>query len=341
VGRYSIDVRDTREDSDAEIAEWLAVLNALSAEVDPESAPTPLAETIALLRTAPDRYRLWSILARDETGALVGVARMEYDPDHDENPDLFNVSLGVLPEHRRLGVGTELLAAVGKVAREEGRTRLLGVTSESVPAGAEFALAIGAESKLESHVNRLLLADVDRAELQRWVDEGPTRAPDYEIINWGTEVPEPYLADWADLIGVMNTAPRDDLELNDTHATPEQIREGEKQLLAIGAEMWVLAARRRSDGAWAGFHNLVWYPWDPACLHIGATGVRPEHRGHALGKWLKGAMTLRVLDERPEATWIETDNADSNDAMLGINRLMGYRPWIAETLWELATATLD
>lgn len=47
-------------------------------------------------------------------------------------------------------------------------------------------------------------------------------------------------------------------------------------------------------------------------------------------------MTQRVLDERPAVTEIRTGNADSNDAMLGINREMGYRPLIAQTMWELS-----
>ena len=61
----------------------------------------------------------------------------------------------------------------------------------------------------------------------------------------------------------------------------------------------------------------------------------PEHRGHALGKWLKADMTLRVIRDWPEVTHIRTGNADSNDAMLGINHAMGYRPLIATTTWEL------
>jgi hypothetical protein len=49
-------------------------------------------------------------------------------------------------------------------------------------------------------------------------------------------------------------------------------------------------------------------------------------------------MTLRILDERPEVDDIRTGNADSNDAMLGINREMGYRPLLATTGWELDVA---
>jgi hypothetical protein len=70
----------------------------------------------------------------------------------------------------------------------------------------------------------------------------------------------------------------------------------------------------------------------------GNTGVRPEHRGHALGKWLKATMLQRIFDERPQAEEIRTGNADSNDAMLGINRALGFKPHRAHTTWQVTTA---
>src|SRR5207247_7329511 len=99
--------------------------------------------------------------------------------------------------------------------------------------------------------------------------------------------------------------------------------------------------RHVGTGEWAGFHSVEWDPSQPAIVFVDSTGVRPEHRGHALGKWLKAAMTLRIMDERPQVTEIRTGNADSNDAMLGINRAMGYKPFIDQTTWELSTAAAE
>lgn len=82
---------------------------------------------------------------------------------------------------------------------------------------------------------------------------------------------------------------------------------------------------------------MRWNPQDPAVVWVGLTAVDPDHRGHALGKWLKATMTLRILDERPEASDIRTGNADSNDAMLGINRAMGYRPMLSIESWMATT----
>jgi GNAT superfamily N-acetyltransferase len=245
-------------------------------------------------------------------------------------------SVTVLAEHRRNGVGTQLLAYFVALAQRENRTRIIGQTNGRAP-GAEFAELIGAEKKQANHVNHLPIENVDRALMQKWVDDGPVRAADYELFGWDGDIPDEHMDNFLAAVLVMNTAPRDDLEMNDFTVTAEEIRESEKVANAVGIVSWQLIARRKSDGVWAGIHDVSWNPSEPDLVYVGATGVFPEHRGHALGKWLKAVMTLRVMEERPNVTHIRTGNADSNDAMLGINKEMGYVPFISQTTWEIAT----
>ena len=341
VADYKITVHDPKNDTDDEIAERVAFHNLLQEEVLPGEPPTPVDQAIASLRAIPERMRMWSFRARDEEGRLVGGASTSFDPDHDDNPDVFWVGLNVHPAHRRRGLGSRLLSELVALAGEQGRTRLIGGTNERVPAGAAFASAIGAEAKLADHMNHLPLEDVDRDMLERWVAEGPVRAADYELVSFDGAVPEEMLEAFVELVHVMNTAPRDDLQLEDFKMTPQQLREMEQRSAAAGLEPWTLVARHRPSGELAGFHDVNWNPAQPKVVWVGATGVNPEHRGHALGKWLKAAMTLRVLDERPDVTEIRTGNADSNDAMLAINRQMGYRPMIAHTAWEVPVAEVE
>ena len=60
-----------------------------------------------------------------------------------------------------------------------------------------------------------------------------------------------------------------------------------------------------------------------------------EHRNLGLGRWLKAANALRLLDERPEVTTIETWNAGVNAAMLAINHAMGFQPVAEWQEWTL------
>ena len=332
---FTITLHDPKQDTDDEIAERVALSNQLKDEVLPGDPDSSVEQAIAALRSQPERIRRFSFRARTADGALVGLGGTSIDPDNDDNPDVLWVNLSVLSSARRHGLGARLLGELVGVAVAEGRTRLLGNTMGGHEPGESFAAAVGAQPRQANHLNHLPLAEVDRPMLERWVAEAATRSADYELVAWDGPVPEEHLARWLDLVVVMNTAPRDDLQLNDFTITAEQVREQERVIEAAGIETWVLVARHRDTGEWAGFHDVAWDPAQPMYVYVDSTGVRPEHRGHALGKWLKAAMTLRVLDERPDVTNIRTGNADSNDAMLGINRQMGYRPLLGQTTWEV------
>jgi GNAT superfamily N-acetyltransferase len=333
---YTITLHDPRKDTDEEIAERVEYLNRQSEEVLPGEPPWPVEVAIASTRATPERLKLWSFRAWAD-GSMVGHADVGFDLENDTNPDLMGCGVQVDAAHRRNGLGSRLFGELVKVARAEDRTRIVSDTNERIPGGAAFAEAVGATSKQDMHMNRLLIEDVDRPMLEQWVADGPVRAEGYELIAWDGAVRDEWLDQYVKTFLVMNTAPHDDLERNDFTFSPAEARERDEQLAAAGTEQWTIVARRISDGSWAGFHDVYWAPHDGNVVYVGATGVDPEHRGHALGKWLKAAMTLRIMDERPQVTEIRTGNADSNDAMLGINKQMGYKPFIAQRLWEIST----
>lgn len=334
-GVFTITLHDPTQDSPEELAQRVAYTNLLRREVLPDDPPLTVEVVAAALAAQPDRIHTYAFRLKDADGTLVGNATTSVDADERDNPDILAAGINLLPAHRRQGHGARLLAELVALADDLGKTRIVGDTFEGVDAGAAFAEAVGATVRQANHINHLPLAEVDRPMLERWVAEAAERSADYELIGWDGPVPDEHVADWLDLVLVMNTAPHDDLEVNDFTFTEEQLRDAERVGAAVKQEDWVLVARHRATGEWAGFHNVGWVPDQPQFVHVGATGVMPEHRGLALGKWLKAEMTLRILDERAEATHVRTGNADSNDAMLGINRLMGYRPLLGQTTWEL------
>jgi len=327
---------DIRNLSDAEIAETNAFENVFAVESHPEDPPTPLEVTVATIRNLPEFVVIRQFTARSSARELIAAGNGVWLTTED-NPHLVQAGIAVLPAFRRRGIGTALLARIVEVAEQEGRTTLIGGSNERVPAGEAFARAVGAEAALAEHTNRLLLAEVDQDLVQSWIEDGPKRAPGYSLVSIDGPYPDELVEQIVDLHHVMNTAPRGDLDMNDWHMTVEQVRDGEKEMLARGTERWYVAARDDATGRLAGFTELFYNPKSaPETIGQGGTGVRPEHRGHALGKWLKALNIDRVLRERPQVVDIRTGNADSNDAMLGINKALGFKPYIANTAWQIS-----
>jgi GNAT superfamily N-acetyltransferase len=138
----------------------------------------------------------------------------------------------------------------------------------------------------------------------------------------------------------MNDAQRGELRLDDMHFTVEQLRDWERSDEATGSEHWWLLAREVGSDQLAGLTDVYWNPAHPETVFQGNTGVLAAHRGKALGKWMKAVMLERILAERPDANDVRTSNADSNDAMLGINRLLGFESYIARTAWQADLAAV-
>jgi mycothiol synthase len=122
--------------------------------------------------------------------------------------------------------------------------------------------------------------------------------------------------------------------------TVEQMREIERQGVAEGTTRWVIFARSEETGRFVGLSEVFWNPAAPQTVQQGDTGVHPDHRGHALGKWMKAEMLERIMTRWPDAVDVRTGNADSNDAMLGINHALGFRPYIASTNWQVSVETV-
>ncbi len=330
---YSFQALDSADVGDADLTRYHEFESAIRAERLPEDPPLPFGASVRQLRRPGPNARTRGFAAVLD-GQWIGVS-LGVVVDSDERN--VRVDLAVLPEYRRRGIGTELLARVAQVAEEAGRDSLVGDTYDRVTAGAAFARRFSASPGLRGHINRLALGEVDRAKVRRMIADGPVRAPAYELVAFDSPIPDEHIDDIAAMITVINDAPTDDLETAPIAVNGEMVRAFERIGLAAGVEVWWLLAREKSTGFVVGETDVRWDPKQPETVTQGYTVVRNEHRGHALGKWLKATMLERVLDERPDAVDVRTTNADSNAPMLGINKELGYKPYVATTTWQMPT----
>jgi len=318
-----------------------ALINTLRAESRPDDPPRSLQATINHLQGISALHDLditiWVVRADERmiASAHTVVAHRQ------DNRHLMEGEIEVHPRYRRRGIGSRLLRELAHTARCEKRTLLLGGTTDRVPAGAAFAAGLGAERGQEAHTNQLVLAEVDRRLIASWQQVADSTAAAFEMGLWVGAYPEEELEEIAAMYEVMNTAPIDDLELEDFTVTPDMLRQREAYQAQRGLERWTLFVRHRPSGKLAGYTETFFDPDQPHLLEQGDSGVLPDYRGRGLGKWLKAAMIAKVLRERPGVRFIRTGNADSNAAMLAINRALGFNPYCSLTVWQVPLAKVE
>jgi mycothiol synthase len=324
------DVRTAPDDVLAALHDLYA---ALEVESRPDVPPKPLALRVAECRNAPAFVEelVWAAWEGDR---IIAVSGTEIERTGD-NEHLLWSWVAVRPEHRRRGLGRSLLGPIVAKAAAERRTVVMAASWAQVPAGEAFARRLGAEQGLVERESELALADVDRDLVRRWIDAGPVRAEGYELVWLDGSVPDDMVVSFCELYDVTNTAPRDTLALEDETMTPTQLRAREAAHKGAGVEVMQCIARHAATGRLAGFTDVFWHPAQAERVGQGWTAVHPDHRGRALGKWLKAAMIERIFERWPVAERVVTGNAYSNDAMIGINDELGFRETRAEIVWQI------
>jgi mycothiol synthase len=338
VGATTIEEWQLRAQPDELLAELYRARAELHQEATPQDPRMPLDDEIAAVRHLPATDDGLVLVARGPAGAIVGFSTCTWQYlqgwEH-----VLSTDISVLPSWRRQGLGTLLLERSAALAQRRGLRLVAFWTRDNVPSGAAFCRRFGAEPALIGEENRLDLATVDRDLVDRWIAEGPVRAPGYRLVFVAGCTPPDLRDRVAEVLNVMNTAPRENLDVGDVPMTAELVREFDESAAAAGSGRLAYYAEDGS-GRFVGLTSVVIEPGTPDRVYVGDTGVDLAHRGQGLGKWLKAAITRRIGELLPDVRWVITHNAGSNDAMLAINKQLGFRTAAVHTTWQLATSQL-
>ncbi len=257
-----------------------------------------------------------------EDGTPVG-AGLVFTSGYD-NLHLAWLGVKIHPAHRRRGLGTQLLERMVEEARALGRTSF-GTDAWEDDGFAAFAARHGFEVKSRAINRRQVVADLDWDELAQRYDAALPSAADYELVRRLGPTPEDELDAVADMSVAINDAPTDDLDIEDEVYSAERIRGYETAQEVRGGRLYRVFARHRTTGDLAGHTVVVVDGHHPQHADQHDTSVVGAHRGHRLGLLLKAEMNLWLHEAEPQLETVDTWNAESNDHMIGVNELLGYR----------------
>jgi GNAT superfamily N-acetyltransferase len=277
-----------------------------------------LAEAEAYLRHPP-AFEPRSYWYADEAGEPVGFAQLGVV----EGSATGEVEILVHPDARRRGYGAALLEAVCARARTTGCEVIMG--SHATAAGAAFAARAGAVNRRRD-VRSLLRLPL-RGQAVRPV-EG------YTVRSWTGATPERLLDSFARAREAINDAPRA-TEQEWSGWDPGRVRDLEATLQRRGRELRVTVALD-AHGSVAGFTELRVSLAPDAKASTEDTAVVGEHRRRGLARWIKLESVARLQRDRPDVQLVLTTNAEDNEAMLTLNRSVGFVP-----IAHYTTCTLD
>jgi RimJ/RimL family protein N-acetyltransferase len=260
-----------------------------------------------------------------------------------ELPDRKNTHIGeltimVAPDRRRQGYGAALLRHAAARASALDRTLLSGRTRCGSP-GSAFASAMGASAGILDVRRVLELGAVPAGTLAALRGTAEAAARGYSLLRWTGRTPEEHLDQVGRVSAAMADAPRNPGE--DAHRPdPQRIRDYERRAAEIGIRRYAVAARHDRTGELAGLTEIGVEAEDPAWAYQFITAVTREHRGHRLGLLVKVAMLDLLVDAEPGLRRILTENADSNQHMIGINAALGFEVLDEWQSWELEAAAV-
>lgn len=288
----------------------------------------------ALHGWAGDAAEAYVHLREGAAGAVTGGYILEL-PLRDNTHVALVRHLAVAPEHRRSGIGSELLAHAISRARAHGRRVLIGEAPAHGP-GAAFARARGFTPVTTDDRMVLDLSAVTTEGLERLRDDALRHAEGYTLERWAGLAPERYIPDMTALMNGMNDAPRGDLDMEDERWDDERAVKSERSLVQAGLTGYQTLARHAATGEPAGYTRILVPSKQPDgwALQVDTVVLRP-HRGHRLGMALKAANLLWLREREPGVKRIVTWNADSNSHMIEINERLGFRPLDRWHEWQL------
>jgi GNAT superfamily N-acetyltransferase len=304
---------------------------------------------MALDDEGPEEHRL--LIAREREGAepaeggewevggargVTGVADIELY--RRENLQLARTEIRVLPEHRRRGVGSSLLAAVEQIVEAAGRTELGGMDEQ--PARLDYGDAATLFARhhgfatAQVMVRRELRLPLGTDQARALAESPRANPPGYALLTFRDRWPDELIEDRCELGRRMSTdIPMGEQELDEERWDEARVRQIEAAFAAQNRAKLITVARHDDSGTLAGFTEIAVPMGAPESVWQHDTLVMEEHRGHGLGFAVKLANVRELERQFPTARSVSTWNAAENAPMIAVNEEMGFEVVAHSNYW--------
>ncbi len=295
----------------------------------------PFEELVPLLDRVPKAGDLALLHLATREGVPVAIMTLHL-PQLD-NLTSVNLDVTVHPDHRRQGIGRDVLTFALEDVRRRGRNRVFAMAPWSVDGseGPAFGLlrSVGARPVLDDY-RRIVDLTSNPVGAVHPTPEG------YRVVQWVDVAPDELVDGCAYLMSRMTLdAPMGEMDYEQEKWDATRYREGEQAAMSRNRRRFATAVVHEATGQVAGITGIainrdrtaIAYQWD--------TIVDPDHRGHRLGMVLK-TWNHRFLTQQVDGvTHINTWNAASNTFMVAVNNALGFT--IAEkwSEWQLDLPT--
>jgi mycothiol synthase len=300
-----------REFTDRDYAALLAVVHAVHPDSSTDEAEFRHRDSA---RDPAHYFQRW---VWEENGVVEAYSTLMH-MDWMYHPDRYYASLMVHPRARGRGIGSSLYEGLLEVLRERGALTLLMQTRETWTEGVRFLEKRGHAPGNREVESTLDLTAFDPGRFPG--SEERAREAGVQILRLDELAADPdrdrKLWEFDRIVGADMPMPGEY-----TVPTLEIFRERYLNNPKLYPECYLIAVDE--DGGIAGL-SMLHRCGQPGRLETGFTGVTREFRG----KGVATALKVRVLSVAKAAGYreVRTGNDSTNDAMLGINRRLGFVP---------------
>ena len=320
-----------RNGTDKELTALHDVEVPIAAECGSNRMPQSVESYIAYARNLPSQFddHAWLVEGADGTPIAAGFCWSNALGDS----QAMECDVLVRTDWRRQGIGSRLLAEICNETVKDGRSLLTWSTFDAAPAGEAFAQRVGAHRGRVNRTSELALAGIDWQMVGSWHAAPRARPLGYHLDLVEGAFPDHLRGDAAVFHHIMQTAPREDLDVRDVVIDTDFVAQLDRALIESGRNRCTIFVRD-SAGACVGGTEVAFEPSAISVAFQQNTGIDPAHRRLGLAKWAKAAMLKWIRDERPGCERVRTENAFSNGPMLAINDALGFKIINSRTEWQ-------